>query len=236
MKPLVRIAILSLALAPLRAAALTISDGTFQDGDWSALEILDTSGAATFTTSQQLAGGNPGSFRQTTHSIPEAGQSIILAHVFSVASHDPSLQGGIASIDFALELRFIGGSEGTSQVGYQLLLVQAGTHYNTLATAGAVAQGPGQGLPGPWSSHSFPGLTATSFTRVFGAGPASPDFSPGGSAIQFGYMTQNTALETAIATTSGIDDWSVTIIPGPAASALLGAAPACLAAARRGLV
>jgi hypothetical protein len=127
----------------------------------------------------------------------------------------------------ALELRFIGGSEGTSLVGYQLLLVQTGTHYRAQATSGAVAQGPGEGLPGPWSSHSFTGLTAGTFTKVSGPGPATPDFTPGGSAIQFGYMTQNSALDTPIATTSGIDDWSVSV-----ASALLGAALLGLAVRR----
>jgi hypothetical protein len=230
----VRMLVLGLALAPVPASGLSISDSSFAEADWSATEVLDSAGTAMFTTSQQLAGGNPDAYRQTTHSIPDAGQSIILSHVFSGAHHDPAVSGAIGSIDFSLDLRFVGGSDGTAQVGYQLALVQAGTHYRAPATAGAVAQGPGNGLPGLWSSFAFGGLDAASFTRVFGPGPANPDFSAGGAEIRFGFLTQNSALETAIATTSGIDNWTVTVhVPDPAAAGLLGAVLIALLVLRR---
>jgi hypothetical protein len=235
MKQTARTLILLLAMVPVPAAGLTISDDTFLEADWSALEIVDSSGAAIFTTSQQLAGGNPESFRQTTHSIPGAGQSIIVGHVFSDGHYDPSAEGEIEFIDFALDLRFIGGSAGTAQVGYQLLLVQAGSYYNATVTAGAVAQGPGEGVPGAWSRHLFAFLDASSFAKVLGDGPDDPDFSSSGADIQFGYMTQNSSLETPIATTSGIDNWSVTIVPAPSASALVGLTLLSLAAVRRRL-
>jgi hypothetical protein len=227
------LSMLLLGSFPLPAAALTFSDGTFQDTDWSSLEILDSSGAATFSSSHQIAGGNPGEFRQTVHSVPASGQSIIVDHVYSAGHYDPSTQGAIASIDFSSDLRFIGGSVGTSQVGYQLLLVQGGSHYNALST-GAVALGPGAGAPGPWIAAAFSGLTQASFTRVFGSGPAQPDFSPGGADIQFGYLTQNTSIDTAITTTSGIDNWSVVVhTPEPPAGALIGLALLSLAVAAR---
>jgi hypothetical protein len=222
------------AFAAQSAAALTISDDAFLEGNWTTTEIADTGGNATFTTSQQLAGGDPGSFRQTTHSIPDAAQSIVLGHVFTGASFDPSASGPIESLEFGLDLRFVGGSVGTSQVGHQLLLSQAGSLYNALATAGAVAQGPGNGLPGPWSSHSFSGLSASSFTLLSGNGPATPDFSRAGGPIQFGYLTLNTSIDTGLATTSGIDNWSVAIlVPEPSTVALLAGALLALAARAR---
>jgi hypothetical protein len=234
MKLRVRMLILALALAPLPAPGLTISDDTFAETDWSATEVLDTSGSATFTTSQQLAGGNPDAYRQTTHSIPGAGQSIILSHVFSGAQHDPASSGVIESLDFSLDVRFVGGSEGTSQVGYQLVLVQDGNHYRAPLTAGAVALGEGNGVPGTWSSFSFPGLSAADFTRLLGSGPETPDFSRTGTPLSFGYLTQNTAIDTAIATSSGIDNWSVEIhVPEPGAAALMGCALIALLGFRR---
>jgi hypothetical protein len=206
-----------------RALALTIADDTFLDASWSTSELIDTAGTAAFSTSQQ-------------HSIPVGGQSIGLGQIFTASSYDLVRGGAIESIDFSLDLRFIGGSLGTSQVGYQLLLVQAGSFYNALGTAGAVALGPGNGLPGPWSSHSFSALTATSFTNLQSSGPVHPDFSTLGSPLQFGYLTQNTSIDTAIATTSGIDNWSVTIhsrVPEPPAVALVAAALLILVLAGR---
>ena len=50
--------------------------------------------------------------------------------------------------------------------------------------------------------------------------------------LRFGYLTQNSALDTAIATTSGIDDWSVTI-PEPHGLALLAVSFLALARQRR---
>lgn len=209
--------VLILASLPLPAAALTLSDGTFLESNWNATEILDTSGAASFSASQQIAGGNPDAFRQTQLSVP-AGQSIILDHVFSSGQYDPVAEGGIESIDFALDLRFVGGSVGTSQVGYQLLLVQGSAHYTALATT-AIALGPGGGAPGAWVTSSFAGLISASFTRISSAGPDTPDFSAGGGVLQFGYLTQNSSIDTAISTTSGIDNWSVVIHPAPEPSA-----------------
>jgi hypothetical protein len=132
--------------------------------------------------------------------------------------------GAISSVDFSLDLRFVGGSVGTSQVGYQLVLVQGDTHYNALATGGAVAQGPGNGLPNGWSSQAFTGLTADSFTWLSGSGPLNPDFSASGGVIQLGYLSQNTSIDTGVATTSGIDNWMVTIhsVAEPSGLALAG--------------
>lgn len=223
------------AFAARPAAALAISDDVFLDGNWSSFEIADPGGSAVFTSSQQLAGGNPGSFRQTTHSIPGAGQSIAVGHVYGAASFDPAASGAIASLDFGLELRFVGGSVGTSQVGHLLLLSQGGSLYHALATSSAIALGPGNGLPGPWTSHAFTGLGAQSFTRISGSGPATPDFSSDGAPIQFGYLTQNSSIDTGIATTSGVDQWRVEIhVPEPSAVALLASALLAVVLGARG--
>jgi hypothetical protein len=223
------------ASAPVPAAALTLLDGSFADADWNASELLDTGGDATFSASQQLAGGNPDAFRQTSLSIPTSLQSLIVSHVYQAGQYDPAALGAIESIDFSLDLRFTGGSVGTSLVGYQLLLEQGGALYNSLATATAVAAGPGQGAPGPWLHFSFTGLDASDFTRLSGSGPSSPDFSTAGSSLRFGYLNQNTAMQIAISTTSGIDNWSVVVhsVPEPSAGVLVAGLWLGLAFARR---
>jgi hypothetical protein len=227
--------VLALALilgsAPIRAAALTISDDTFFETQWNAGLVFDTPGIS-FTGSQQLGGGNPGEFRQTVHSISAIRTSIFVSHVFSGAQYDPAVQGEIESIDFALDVRFIGGPVGTSLVSYQLLLEQANSLY-TAAGAMGMAQGPGDGLPGPWSSHSFTGLEADDFALLTGPGPTHPDFSAGGMVIRFGFLTQNATSTVPIATTSGIDNWSVTILPEPRAGLLACAVLLSWSVARR---
>src|SRR5262245_32170817 len=159
----IALSVLLLGSLPLSAAALTLSDGTFADADWSALEIVDTSGSASFSVSHESAGGNPDDFRQTQHTVPGSAQSIILDHIYAGGHYDPAAEGAIQTIDFTLDVRFVGGSVGTSRVGYQLLLVQGDSHYNALSTA-AVALGPGAGVPGGWLSFSFNGLSSASFT------------------------------------------------------------------------
>src|SRR5260370_41881572 len=61
--------IASLAIGvPVSRADVTFYDGTFNDSDWTAVQIPYTPAAqsATFTASQVLTGGNPGAYRFIT--------------------------------------------------------------------------------------------------------------------------------------------------------------------------
>ena len=67
-------------------------------------------------------------------------------------------------IDFALDVKFLGGSGGTSQVGYAIVLLQNGIYYNTPGfTTLAIAQGPGDGQAGSWQHFDFPDPDAGRF-------------------------------------------------------------------------
>ena len=192
--------------------AQTYSDTVFNNADWTVQQFLTGS----FSTAQVATGGNPDHFRRTEHSALNTGQSIILMHFKPSAVYDPKVSGAIQSIDFSFDLKFLGGSTGTSQVGYRLAVRQADALYFSLPQLG-VAQGPGSGLPGAgWSPFSFKGLVASNFARYGGTGTI--DFSANGPPITFGYLTTNTVTADGTSTTSGIDNWFVNVSPAGASS------------------
>jgi hypothetical protein len=202
------------------AEAVTFSDSTFADSDWSAALIFDsTTSGASFSAMQVGTGGNPGEFRATTHDWTGPG-GLAVGHFQSGAAYDPTLNGQIVSITVSFDLLFLGGSTGTSQVGHGVLLEQNGSLYLSGPNGFGVALGPGNGLPGAWMPFAFSGLTASDFQRLSGPGPAAPDFSSAGGLIRLGYFTTNGSGPT-VSTRSGIDNWSFTIVsgaigPGPA--------------------
>ncbi len=187
--------------------ALLLEDGVFQPGNWTEVVIFDdTPAGAVFAVDQVQTGGNPGEFRRTRHAI--AGGSIVLGHLHNTAIYDPSVSGSIVALSFSFDLRFLGGSAGTSQVGYRLLLEQDGFFY--FSNEFGIAQGPGNGFPGAWTPFAFFGLGASSFQPLSAGSPAHPNFSSSGSVIRFGFLTTNTA-SVPIDVLSGIDNWTVTV-------------------------
>jgi alpha-tubulin suppressor-like RCC1 family protein/uncharacterized protein YjbI with pentapeptide repeats len=190
-------------------------DGTFNPDDWSASKILDnTSGAsATFSESQQASGGNPGNFRQVVQTF-SAG-TMIVGNLLNTSrfSYNPSVQGTFSSIAYAYDLLettpppFPG-----AQVAYNLLLYQNGTYYSgptDLISAGG------------WQTFAHTGLTASDFSNLYqgvlplpGTGPSHPDFSSTGGLIQIGYISANSSTGGTITTTSGIDNYNLTVTAG----------------------
>ena len=195
------------------AAAVTFSDGTFVNSDWAATKDFDStpSSNATFAAYQVLTGGNPGAFRETDHVWTGPG-GFIVDQFQVVTVYNPAVNGPVVAINSSFDLKFVGGSAGTSQVGYEVILRQNGSVYFSPRSL-AVALGPGNGLPGPWLSFGSFGLTAADFKLLVGPGPATPDFSSAGAPIQFGYLTTNGSDHGGIESTkSGIDNWSLTVV------------------------
>ena len=197
--------ILFLACSVLsRADTLKFSDTAFLNTEWNTTKLLDGS----FSAFQVGTGGNPGQFRQTDQSM-NPGESIILVHTRAAAVYDPSASGALGMVNGSFNVKFVAGSTGTSQVAYRLALEQGDSLY--MSSDYVVALGPGNGLPGEWQNFSLSGLTASNFSRISGSGTL--DFSASGAPITFGYMTTNTANVTSVSTSSGIDNWSVTLNP-----------------------
>jgi hypothetical protein len=209
--PLVSVA-LSLVVAANLQAQTNFFDSIWPPTTtWVDIPISATGGSTFKTTTMPSGGVGNGPYYQTTNNY--FGSSVIIAaHAAQFASYVPSTQGPIASIDFS----FYGNSFAGPQVGYWLLIVQNHTYYRAGPVDNVAANS--------WTSFSNPGLTAGSFTVLSGPGPAQPDFSCTGSLIRFGFVTGNSIPNgTAPATTtSGIDNWSVTVNSGTPCCTLTG--------------
>ncbi|HYL04627.1 MAG TPA: hypothetical protein VE075_01210 [Thermoanaerobaculia bacterium] len=185
------------------AQAVTFFDGDFPDSSWKDTAVVNTLGLDLWSTATVAAGGNPGAFRETKHTI--AGSTTLrVAHVNLAALYSPAAQGQIASVSFTFSAEIIAAP---LKVAYSLLILQNNTYYSSspLLVVATTA----------WSSFATGPLAASQFTRISDNGPASPDFSCGAAPILFGFWTANSA-GAPYSTDSGIDNWKVDVTPGPA--------------------
>jgi hypothetical protein len=191
-------------LTKIASADITFFDGTFNNSDWTAAKIFDSSPGqgATFTVGQTLSGGDPDAFRETVHSWPGPGD-LLVGDLRVVSIYNPSPQGSIASIDYSYDAKAISALD-VGAVAYTPLLYQAGVYYEGSYGLALAGQG--------WTHLSFSQI-ATDFGRVDGL-PGTPDFASTGAPIEFGYATGNGSCcsnSVPWTTDSGIDNWSVTI-------------------------
>lgn len=182
-------------------------DKIFANANWQASKIKDTTNGtgATFPNSQVSTGGNLAEYRRVTHTFGEG--AIVVAHLNSQAVYDPASQGALASVSYSYDLRYIEGPAGGA-VGYQLLVFQNNTYYG----------GPMNEIySNAWLAFTGLALDYTKFNKIFGAGPAKPDFSCSGAPITFGYLSANshTTPNATQTKTSGLDNWCVTLIKAP---------------------
>ena len=191
------------------AHAVVISDGTFNPGDWAEQIVYDaTAGGASFSVTQQSAGGNPGDYREITHVYTGPG-GMIVGHRLTSDAYDPAVQGALGSLDYSLDAEFISQAGGSvpGAVGITMILYQNSTWYNAYYDAVVPPFN-------TWQSVATLGLTASDFSLITGAGPALPDFSATGAAMQFGFGSSNGSCcggqNTVV---SGIDNFSVTTHP-----------------------
>ena len=199
---------LYVSLAARGAAQFTMFDGEL--AAWTTSKIFDTTAmaAAIVGVAQVTSGGNPGSFRQTTHiwtggtDANGAALGFEAGHLRDGARHDPSRFGAIDHLDWSFDDKVISQVGGTPGVATFALLRQGGYWFNHYDVNTA----------GNWTAHSYRGLRATDFVNP-SAGPVNPDFSATGGLIEFGYGTANgTSTAVPITTKSGIDNWSVTVV------------------------
>lgn len=220
-----------LAAAGPAAAQTVIQDGTFVDGNWSLTKVRDTSanpGATLGQGTQQSSGGNPGEYRKVTHDWVGPG-AVGFAHLFTSQAYNPADQGALDAVKYDFDMLIIDPST-SGTVHYAPLLAQGGRFFR--------ASGVTPTTQGVWLAQSFAGLTAASFSATDGTG--APDFSAAGAPIQFGFYTANgTAGSGRSVTTSGIDNWKVTLteaspaVPEPGAVLLFLPALGVVAFVRR---
>lgn len=207
-------------LAPLSALAITFSDGTFDDADWSGTVFTLGPTGGTASGSQILTGGNPDAYRQvqaTVNSTAGTGQngSASLYSIYAPAVYDPASLGAITSIDFSIDT-------------FQTSSASGGTVTAALLQDGVLFTG-SRGLAGPemdWTNKQILGLAQSEFLEIdsTGRGISNPDFSRSGSPITFGfrYVISTPINGPGGSRTAGFDNWSLTAnIPEPTVLSML---------------
>jgi MYXO-CTERM domain-containing protein len=244
------VAALGLGVGATQAAIVssTVANvGDMLDGDWTQQVLRDT-GPSSVALSASPGGGNGGSFWLHEMTRPQGfgDSSNVVANLFTAASWDPSTQGAVDLIEFALDARGLFSTGiGIPISGFvRPVIEQGGIVYSVAGT----------------STQLNVGATWQTITRLFSdsdnwidlaATPGVlPDFSSSGGIIHFGYRYElsltcptfnNTAGCTAAQTRLGVDNFRVTVgtdvqaaaVPEPPVTALLAVAMLGLAWAGR---
>ena len=220
-----------------QAGNVVLSDGQFDDADWSVrfdgtnVSRLDPSGGVQFPL-----GGNPGAFREITNAgfNFQAGggasiQSIFSWHLNTAQPYDPSVSGAIESLDFTEDGILLAAP---AQTGY-LALKQDDLLFRSKQSF--VLDSPG------WQSSSLSNLQAADFEVLFNGSflpTGNPDFSSTGAPIEFGVVRLTLVGGRQLPRArSGLDNWRVDIktsrIPEPSTVLLLVLSGATVFAGRR---
>jgi hypothetical protein len=239
------------AIQKLQAAVVSFQDSNFVSTDWTSTKYVDATvgQGASFVTSTIPTGGNPDSYRQVLLTFREGGP-LRVAHLRSGSNGfkwNPSTQGAFTSIDYSFNLIMtnyfnpapIPAPNETAQVGYSLLLYQAGHYY--VAPIVVVSTNDNK----QWISVSGANLQSSQFKRInlttgVPMNGLNPDFTASGSEITFGYENATSHGSTGVfkATESGIDNYRIALndaappaVPEPA-SAVIGLGLIAIASAK----
>jgi len=208
--PFVSTALLLLS-APLGAAVVQFSNGSFSGGDWEV--VIQTAGDGGDGSGMRVgSGGHFGAYWEVSITVAdtqEGGESAFVA-VFSIntgAVYDPSVSGAIDTLDYAEDSLFISstGLVGGGQAAAPAL--RQGGKLFTLPVALTFAT-----PDDTWTPHQVLGLTESDFRTV--ASPNEhPDFSIKGAPIELGFYRANSQPAGNISGThvGGVDNWEITI-------------------------
>ena len=184
--------------------SITFSDGVFNTSDWQ-LVIEQGGNGGSVSFSQESTGGNPDEYLRITDTVNAAPPYSIIAGIFfnTSAIYNPQTQGEIVSLEYSEDSVMFQGWGSGQTAG--LALRQNGIIY--------YAHYPGSGMinanRNSWTQRSFTSLNAENFGHWYV--PNHPDFSSGGSPIEFGFYRGNSTPVFGYTIIAGIDNWSVTI-------------------------
>lgn len=181
-----------------RAAYILIHDADMAPASWTE-SVLNPAGGFAYTVNQSATGGNPGAYRTVQHSSLSGFAQGTVVHL-----HHTQLAPPLDAVGMSIDLNCFNG--GTSNaVGFGLVIEQGGTIYFGPTFTALTNSG--------WRSDlSHPQLTASAFTNA----QTSPDFSAGAEPLRFGFYSSNgTASGIPISSTSGADNFIVTVFPPP---------------------
>lgn len=200
---IVVVSLLAVQLGAQAAVVPLISEPNMPTGVFSTI-VVNPAGGFSHAVGQQGAGGNPGAFRSISHSSVAGFAQGVVVHTHQATWH-PLNNDAIYTLDIGVDVNCFNG--GTSNaVAFGLVVVQNGTVYygpNFTALTGS----------GWRSSLQRTGLRATDFSN----GSVHPDFTPTGGTIFFGFYSSNgTSNGIPISSSSGADNFNVTIHTCPA--------------------
>ena len=230
--------ILTVAGCPRAYAQVLVSDGTFNDSDWTLLSLSpDSSPAASGSFSQVTSGGNPGDYQQITASqnsydpnetvvyggTPSYTKNIYVAVLNTAQTYTPSTQGALSALTFSGDFK----SSDTEDAVVEFFLEQNGIVYDYEKPIGFFQPNEGPQLPGiytaTWTNFSQT-LSASSFI-AFGNSSEHPDFSSTGAPIEFGsgVDVEQTSSESSSSDSEyySLDNFEIQAAPEPSMWMLL---------------
>lgn len=203
---------------------IVLFDAYFPSANWIAVEVEDDSGNSQFNFfTQLLSGGNPGAYQKSNWKLVGSGsvpQNAAYVFLDTSQSYVPSVSGAIVKVDWSLDDILISQSGGSAGVAGRAALQQGSGYYRS-----------GAGfhyLNTSWTNSSVT-LTASDFELISGSGPANPDFSETGGAINFGYyFGSGGCCDFSQTSETGADNFRVALhtneVPEPSILSLLGLA------------
>jgi len=177
-------------LSGLRASTVTLTDQTFNLGNYTTIFYDPPSNGGTHNLFQNNAFGNPAPALEVDYSFPANPNFNFRFGAASTAlTYTPSTQGAITSINAFID-RYIDTGALNNQpfnFGASWLLLQNGNYYRFFES--------GAFVPQTWVTYSATGLHASDFSLVnFSTSTVDttqhPDFSSTGTVIDFGTTTQ----------------------------------------------
>lgn len=202
------------AVGAVARADVVFQDGVFAPANWTNIQVVGTGSS---TSSQLLAGGNPGEAMEMTSTVNSGFGSLVRAfHPYGftqATTYNPATQGAISSVAFSVDYFPVSGPPGGQ--GIALAFKQALVVYFALAIPGLNTAA--------WQTDAGT-VTAADFTRADGLAGA-PNFSAAGAPIRFGLLTYNSTGGDGVGftTVADYDNYFVRIVPGPGTAWLAGA-------------
>lgn len=192
-----------LRVVPLPAVAY--EDGEFEPSAWTEEASTEPAQAdATAAVTRSASGGNPGAFRRIEYRMPAGPAVLRIRHVALASSYDPSSQGPIVAIDFAVECIASGDDSRVAP-----LIEQGGRTFTTLER---------WHCPTSWQpAFALSNRGADTFLQLDGPacepGATCLDFSASAAPIRFGLLTEGRVISglPAVTIVQGVDNWKVTI-------------------------
>lgn len=221
------------------ASADIVADTVFNNSDWT-LTVVGKNNGGSVSGNQITTGGNPTAARQVSHGV-SAGttaspSSVFGLHVFNSAVNPATTN--LGQIGFSIDYDFVFNPFATGNVGAGALVQQNGRFYGAnFLGFGDPANGGYDTITAYLQESDFLEIDLSNTNPLFING-SNPDFSSGGTTINFGFITGNSnspANPVAYDATYNFDNFKISAkaVPEPGALSLILLGMVCSLAARR---